>query len=549
MSVEVSRVRPTPAHLRVDSPGTPDRMRYLERSAVLFLICVAAVLIGSVNRDLNSDEARLGLSAMERLGPFGQQFGGWEPATLPGRVIPSLVLFRALGEAWAGWSGLVLWPGLLAIAALITRVARDCRKYFGAGSGLLAILGLGGSALWMELPGGMLAQAFTGLFCVASLSSILRTGSGWKSGILAALAVFCGGWPALALIVLPVLILGRRGAYLSIPLLLPPVAAFAAWSAWALKTAPAVVWGQALAQPLRQSSGWGELPWIALMLLPTLLLAFAALSGAIRSNWSPVARSWALAWAQVGVISGLLGALVPGFAPIAWFPLSVAAAVLASGVLRAFLTFGRVGPRMTRVIFGVAIVANLLWVALALPRLVYVTAAMGYYRELAITSGVLSAFALAFALVGAWEQRRRWCLAGLVALALAIKVAHAGIYVPERDYRVGQGPWAHAIGQWVPPRWPIYTFHTWPADFAFDLCRPVRQLVSAQWLNQVSTRAPHHVLLLKSEFEHWPEDALKLEKIREFEDERGEVRVLARAVRERPSWNKETDATPAGTEE
>ena len=541
-STRTEKGRSATTQFRVDIHARERRETLFDRVSVLVLLAGCLQVTGVVNRDVSLDEARIGLSALERPGPFGQVFGGWEPSILPGQVLPSSFLYQILGEAWSGWSGLVLWPGSVALIALTVMLARQSQKLFGPGSGLLTILFLSGSSLFMELPGGMMAHAITGFFTVASLAWALTRGSNWTSGVLAAIAVFSGGWPALALIVVPIMIMGRQGAYLSLPLLVPPISAFAAWSVWALKVAPSVVWAQAIAAPLRQSPGWAAFPWVLLMLLPGLGLAVAALSGSLRASWTPAARSWTIAWAQVGLVASLLGVFVPGMAPVAWFLLAASVAVTATGVTRSFLTSSRVGPRMTRLIFGVAIMANLLWAALALPRLVFVAASMGYYQELAVISGLLTAFAVAFALVGAWEGRRRWCVASFVGLTFAIKVAHAGIYVPEREYRIGQGPWAHAVGQWVPPRFPIYTVHTWPADFAFDLCRPVKQLVAAQWLGLVDTPHPRHVLLLKAEFDHWPADAPAIEKIREFEDERGGVRVLAKTTGQPVPWNPAPEA-------
>jgi hypothetical protein len=48
------------------------------------------------------------------------------------------------------------------------------------------------------------------------------------------LAFLAGGWPALAAIALPIVVIGRPGKTLSAPLLVPALAAAAGWSAWAL---------------------------------------------------------------------------------------------------------------------------------------------------------------------------------------------------------------------------------------------------------------------------------------------------------------------------
>jgi hypothetical protein len=280
------------------------------------------------------------------------------------------------------------------------------------------------------------------------------------------------------------------------------------------------------------------------MLLPGLGLAFAALSGSLRASWPAPTRAWALGWVQVGLVAGLLGTFVPGFAPVAWFPLAVSVAILTTGVLRAFLTSGRVGPRMAGLVIGLVALTQIAWTIVAAPRLTYVIATMGYYREVASLAALLTAFALALALVAIWERRRRGCVASLVVLALAIKVAHAGIDLPEREYRLGPGPWARAIGQWVPPRWPIYTLHTWPSDLAFHTGRPLRQLVSADWLANVGTPHPRYVLLQQAEFEHWPADAPTIQVVHSFEDERGGVRVLARTVKEPAAWASPAAADP-----
>jgi hypothetical protein len=113
-------------------------------------------------------------------------------------------------------------------------------------------------------------------------------------------------------------------------------------------------------------------------------------------------------------------------------------------------------------------------------------------------------------------------------VAVCLKVAHWGYYVPEWNYRRSQGPWGRAIGQWVPAQWPIYTTHAWPADLAFATGRPVRQLVDPKLLAYQPGKNAKFVLLLQSEFTHWPEGAPRIFEVASFQDERGDVRVLAR---------------------
>jgi hypothetical protein len=170
------------------------------------------------------------------------------------------------------------------------------------------------------------------------------------------------------------------------------------------------------------------------------------------------------------------------------------------------------------------------WAALSIPRLVGLAVLVAYYRELAIGLIVLAAFGMAYALVGAWTRRAAWVAGGLLAMAVGLKLAYAGIYAPERDYRAGMGPWGRAIGQWVPPLSTIHVFHAERADLMHSTGRDVRQLVAPAWLEFLESDGPHYVLLLASEYEHWPAEAPKLERIREFEDLRGTVRVLARTI-------------------
>jgi hypothetical protein len=112
-----------------------------------------------------------------------------------------------------------------------------------------------------------------------------------------------------------------------------------------------------------------------------------------------------------------------------------------------------------------------------------------------------------------------------------LKLVHWGYYVPEWNYRHGQGPWGRAVGQWLLPNWTVYTFHDWPPDLAFAIGRPVFQLRSPQHLAFLpAAKQSKHVLLLESEFDHWPADAPALFKVATFHDQFGGRRVLARTA-------------------
>ena len=43
---------------------------------------------------------------------------------------------------------------------------------------------------------------------------------------------------------------------------------------------------------------------------------------------------------------------------------------------------------------------------------------------------------------------------------------------------MSQGPWGRAVGQWVPPNWPLYVVHAWSDDLLFHTERPVRQIAA-----------------------------------------------------------------------
>ena len=127
------------------------------------------------------------------------------------------------------------------------------------------------------------------------------------------------------------------------------------------------------------------------------------------------------------------------------------------------------------------------------------------------------------------KRETRGAFLALAVVAVSLKVGHFGYYVPEWNYRLSQGPWGRAVGQWVPPRWPIYTVHSWNADLAFATRHAVHQLQSPQHLAYQPGEA-RYVLLLESEFVNWPEKGPALTKVSTFQDEYGSTRVLARTA-------------------
>ena len=114
--------------------------------------------------------------------------------------------------------------------------------------------------------------------------------------------------------------------------------------------------------------------------------------------------------------------------------------------------------------------------------------AMPFYRPLGIIMGIMAIGVGDPGLVGPGDSEFRRGLVTLLVIAVGLKLVHWGYYVPEWNYRYSQGPWGRAIGQWVPKRWTLYTFHDWPPDLAFFMKRPVRQLRSPHYLEYQPAR-------------------------------------------------------------
>jgi hypothetical protein len=169
-----------------------------------------------------------------------------------------------------------------------------------------------------------------------------------------------------------------------------------------------------------------------------------------------------------------------------------------------------------------------IWVVLVTFAGIFLASAVPYYRVVAI---LLIGSALVIGLVclaSLYRGEVRWGLLALAAVAVGLKLAHWGYYVPEWNYRHSQGPWGRAIGQWVVPDWPIYTVHAWSPALAFATEHPFRQLRHPKSLALQSGPMPRFVLLFESEFDHWPTGAPSLIKVATFQDDRGSHRVLAR---------------------
>lgn len=496
--------------------------------APLILVALAAgfVLVGASGLELGSEEGRLGLAVGEAIGPLGQAFGGWDASLWPGRVLPAQLW--ALTEDWPPMASSVRWPSAIAAVVLGLLVCRRASARLGPRTGILTGFALFGSLALIDRSAGGDLDLMMGLAVVAALDRILGRGADWVAGFWAALAFLSGGWPPLALIALVTVILGRRGATLSPKLLVPPLIAFVGWSIWVLVEARAEVWGAALAWPLTQAPDWGLAGWVLAFGLPWSPFAVLCAWPTVRRAWPAEGRSLVLGWLQVAAVATLAGSLVPGLAAAARLPALVGLAVGASAAWARAWSADE-WPKAARwVLMTLTIILAAAWLLIAAPRGCYLVAAVGFYRSVAILALVLAGGALILAATAAISGNRRLALIAVVGIALGLKVVYAGIYAPEWNYRFGQGPWGRALGQWVPPRWPIYVFHPWPADLAFATGHPFRQLTDPGALRPLNRGVPQFVLLQPSEFAHWPDDAPTIVPVRAFEDERGESRILAR---------------------
>lgn len=513
---------------RADLAG-PGRMPgYLAASAVAWL-ALGFVVVGGGGLELGRTEARLGLAIDTGIGPFGQVFGGWEPSVWP--------LPLALGRAWAvGFgdepaNGPVRWPAALAGVAIGWLLARRVATAIGPRASVIAALCWYGSLALMDRSAGLGLDLVAGLGTIAALDRLVAGRADGKAGAWAALAFLGGGWPPLAVIGLAAVVIGRRASTPGLWFALPVVGAAAVWSAWAWSVAPAGAWAAALMLPMTQKSAWWLAPGVILQGLPWTPFAALGLWPAVRRGWTAEGRTFAVSWLQVAGAAIVAGTIVPGLSTAAR-PVALAGLALAAASAIDLAWSGAdAWPRSARrALAGVALATVAAWVVVSTVGATYLALAVSYYRPLAIAVVCLAAATVAVAAAGIWTGSRRRLLEAVALVAIGLKVAHAGYYVPEWNYRFSQGPWGRAIGQWVPPRRTIYTVHAWEADLAHATRHPVRQLANPKLLDYQRDPEPRFVLLHPAEFAHWPADAKPLVRIQTMQDEFGAPRILARTA-------------------
>jgi hypothetical protein len=489
-------------------------------------IALAFVVVGVDSLDLGPVEARLGLAAGSGAGPLGQVVGYWAPDLWPAEVLPSFALAHLQVDG-RPTSGVVRWPaavaGIIAGFILIRRLA----AVQGRRAAVILALCWFGSIGLIDRSGGAGLDLVLGLALIAAINRALVHGTDVVAGCWAAVAFLAGGWPPLVLIWLAVIVAGKTTAGLNLRLLLPPLLAAGAWSALTTWTCSAEAWAAALALPFTQKPSWLLALSVLALGLPWSPFISLALSRATRSAWTPECRSWVVGWIQVAGASAIAGTLVPGMSAAARVVvlagLAVGSAVsLDAAWLNSLSQDGR------RWYLALCTIVSVQWLSVMTCGSFVWCVALPFYRTLGI---VMVFVVLAVAILTWWTLASADCRRALLMLtliAIGLKLAHWGYYVPEWNYRHSQGPWARAIAQWLPRKWTLYTFHDWPPDLAFFMKRPVRQLRSPHFLQYESGPESKFLLLLPSERDNWPDSALPISVVATFQDAHGAQRVLAR---------------------
>lgn len=514
--------------LRLDSGDVRDEAESPRRApyaATVATLAIFFVLLGGGGLEPTDAEAHLGLAAGETLSPFGQVLGGYDPSLPPGQVW--VARLWAWVEGGVPSAGAVRWPSALAAVGIGLILSRRMARVLGPRAGVLAALTAFGSLALIDRSAALGVDALTGLALVATLDRLISGRADWLCGLFAACTLMLGGWPALATVVLPMIVLGRGAPAPGRALLVPPLIAFVAWSAWALNFARAEVWAAVLTFPLTQGPSWWLVRGALTAGLPWSPLALAVAWPAIRAGWDAPTRGLVASWLKVAGVGLLAGTIVPGFASCGMLAIVAGLAVVSAAVIDRVWDGAISGRAKWTVILLAFSIAGVV-AARAILFGTYLAAAQPYYRGVGL---VLIGVGLAAALLAVdslWARSARGAIRGLIAAALVAKVAYAAYYVPETNYRFGKGPWGRAVGQYVPPRWPIYTLHSISPALAFATEHPVRQLRAEIFLKVQPGDGPKFVLMTDSEFAHWAKDAPKVRKVRDFQDEYGGIRVLAR---------------------
>lgn len=512
---------------------------------IFTLMLAVFVLWGATRLEIGPQEARLGMAAREPLGPVGQSFGGLDPAIYPG-PLAAIKAWSVLEEHGPGQESM-RWPA--AIFAGIIGVALTLRSEWICGKTAALTVGFCwlASLAVVNRSGEFGLDFFTGLGVVLALNSTITSQGrlGLKIGLLTSAAFLCGGLTPVILVVAASVILCRNSAGLTLPFLAVVLATVGGWSAWALNEISAEAWAASIALPVTFRSG-SSFPTIALSLcLPMAFAAPAAFGKKVRDPWAPVRQDYVSGWWTVSAMCLFVGTILPQFARAALLPVVAGCSVVSGHVwatalkARSFQALGLAG-RWLAVASGLLVGAV---VVAGIPMAIYVSMAIPYYRAVSLVWAGLLALTALVCVKGLVRGETRRVFVSLVLLAVGLKLAHTSIYVPEWNYRRGQGPWGRAVGQWVPAKWPIYTLHGWSTDFAYATGHNFRQLTHPRFLPdpaKTETGRPSFILLHPADFERWPKTAPPIVKVFEFYDQSGRSvrRVLARTGPEQVAWSQ-----------
>ncbi len=185
-------------------------------------LALGFVVLGADALDLGPQEARLGIAAGERPGPVGQVFGYWAPDLWPAQVWSSHLL-AMVESGGRPTSAAVRWPS--AIAGIIAGwiLVNGMSRAFGLRAGVFLGLCWFGSLGLIDRSSSTGLNLIMGLGTLAAIERLITRGSDRVAGLWACLAFLAGGWPPLVVIGLAVIVIGRKTAYFSIPLVLPPI--------------------------------------------------------------------------------------------------------------------------------------------------------------------------------------------------------------------------------------------------------------------------------------------------------------------------------------
>ena len=279
-----------------------------------------------------------------------------------------------------------------------------------------------------------------GLATLASIDRLITRGSDRVAGLWAALAFLAGGWPALVVIGLAIIVIGRTTAKFSRALLVPTLATAILWSFWTVWASSAEVWAASLTLPLTQKPAWMLGPQVVALGLPWSPFAILLVSRSVRDGWRSDGRSWLIGWLQVSLASLIIGTLVPGLSQVSRVVALAGLLVGTAACLESARVRTLVVPagRAFFIVFGCVVGV---WLIVMLFGSYVWNLAMPFYRPLGIIMSIVAIGVTGLGWSAIETRNTRRGLATLLVIAVGLKLVHWGYYVPEWNYRYSQGPW------------------------------------------------------------------------------------------------------------